>query len=68
MAVYNYSSDTSPTYGSLEDMIGKWGLSVSSPGENTFVFSGKTMPDDYDSIAVAIANRNGQQYYVEVLG
>ena len=24
--------------------------------------------DDYDSIAVAIANRNGQQYYVEVLG
>lgn len=86
MAIYNYSSNTSPTYGTLEDMISKWGLSLSSPGENTFIFSGKSasdmhtrlqaleetrgirMSDDYSSIAVAIANRDGQQYYVEVLG
>jgi len=53
MAVYNYSSDTSPTYGSLEDMIGKWGLSVSSPGENTFVFSGKTASDMHARLQVA---------------
>lgn len=85
MATYNYSSKTSPTYGTLNDMINKWGLSVKSPGENTFIFSNKSasdihtrlqaaedtrsvrMSEDYRSIAIAIVNKDGQQYYVEVL-
>ena len=86
MAVYNYSSNVSPTYGTLDDMIGKWGLSVSAPGENTFIFSAKSasdmhtrlqaveemrnvrMSDNYKKVAVAIVEKDGQEYYVEVFG
>lgn len=45
MAIYNHSSSSSPMYGSLEDMIGRFGCVTSNPSENIWKASEKSASD-----------------------
>lgn len=42
MALYNYSSSTSPMYGTLESMLSRWGIHSGNPSENIWRASTKT--------------------------
>lgn len=42
MAIYDYSSSTSPMYGTLNDMCNLWKISSSHPSENIWKAPSKT--------------------------
>lgn len=85
MAVYNYSDYDSPLYGTVSEMCKRFGISASSPSENTWktvasksadeihsrfmVLDGARqarMSNQYTSVGIAIAERNGYYYICEV--
>lgn len=84
MATYDYSSDSSPLYGSLNDLVTRFGADASSASENIWKVSVKSadeintrfqsnegsrqlrMADSYTSVGIAIVEKNGQDYIVEL--
>lgn len=84
MATYDYSSDSSPLYGSLNELVTRFGADASSASENIWKVSVKSadeintrfqsnegsrqlrMADSYTSVGIAIVEKNGQDYIVEL--
>lgn len=84
MAVYSYSGNDSPTYGSLGDMVSKWNVNVGNVNMDTLTCTSKgageihtrlqtdeasrniRMSEDYSGVAVAVAQKDGQDYVAEI--
>lgn len=45
MAIYDYSSSTSPMYGTIDEMVSRWGLTSSHASENIWKASAKSAAD-----------------------
>ena len=58
MATYNYVSSTSPMYGTLDDMVSRWGLSTANASENVWKAGNKSAEDIHSRFQAYDGSRN----------
>lgn len=58
MAIYNYSSSTSDMYGTLDDMVSRWGCTTANASENVWKTSNKTADDIHSRLQAYDGSRN----------
>lgn len=58
MAIYNYSASESPLYGTLDDMVSRWGCTTANASENIWKAGNKTADDIHSRLQAYEGSRN----------
>ena len=58
MAIYNYSASESPLYGTLDDMVSRWGCTTANASENIWKAGNKSADDIHSRLQAYEGSRN----------